>query len=251
MPNDRLRSAMKARHLTIAAVAEHLRVENKTVERWLGGRLPYARHRWALAELLGQDEDTLWPDARRTSPAGRTVELVQLYAHRSDAPLELWWMLLRAASREIGILAYAAQFLPERVGTVDLLAAKAADGCRVRILLADPACPKLTERSEEELFGEGIVSRVRVALRHYQPIAGESGVEIRLHCTTLYNSIFRFDDTLLVNAHIWGRNAFAAPLLHLHKMEKDGLFEAYATSFEAIWDSARTADFGLLGPPAI
>lgn len=245
MTNDRLRTAMKARHVTPSTVAEQVGVDEKTVEKWLAGRLPHPRHRWAVAELLTQDEDVLWPAARRGA-TGQAAELVRLYAHRSDVPSEVWWALMSSAEREISVLAYAALFLPERVGVIDLLAGKAAVGCHVRVLLADPACSKLHERGAEEQFGEGIVSRVRVALRHYEPIAGVPGVAVRVHCTTLYNSMFRFDDTVMVNTHIWGRNAFAAPVLHVQRLGKDGLFDSYAASFEAVWASALPADFGTL-----
>ena len=33
-------------------------------------------------------------------------------------------------------------------------------------------------------------------------------MSIHLHDTTLYNSIYRFDDELLVNTHVWGWNAY-------------------------------------------
>jgi hypothetical protein len=37
-------------------VAEALRVDPKTVQRWLSGRCPQPQHRWALAELTGVHE---------------------------------------------------------------------------------------------------------------------------------------------------------------------------------------------------
>jgi hypothetical protein len=39
-------------------------VDPKTVRRWLEGRVPYLRHRWALAGLLDADEADLWPELR-------------------------------------------------------------------------------------------------------------------------------------------------------------------------------------------
>lgn len=234
------------RHVAVTDVAERLGVDTKTVERWLQGRAPHARYRWALADLLDQDEDVLWPDARRGSTDAQAAELVRAYAHRSDVPSDLWWSLLSAAQREIAVLAYAALFLPERVGLIDLLATKASSGCRVRILLADPDSPRLRERGVEEQYGEGIVSRVRVALRHYQPIADCPGVEVRVHGTTLYNSLFRFDETLMVNTHVWSRNAFGAPVLHIQRLHRGGLFDSYATSFDAVWEGAQPANFSTL-----
>ena len=195
--NDRLYAAMKVRHLTVATLAERVRVDEKTVREWLRGRPPHPANRFVAAEVLGQDPDILWQDSGRSAVSEQAAELVHLYPHRSDVPAEIWWTLLNAAETEIGVLAYAALFIPERVGVIDLLATKAAAGCTVRVLLADPACPKLHERGAEEQYGEGIITRVRNALRHYQPIADIDGVSIRVHCTTLYASIFRFDDTIM------------------------------------------------------
>ena len=46
----------------------------------------------------------------------------------------------------------------------------------------------------------------------------------------------------MANTHVWGRNAFAAPVLHVQRLTKDGLFDAYASSFEAVWHQARPAE---------
>jgi len=42
-----------------------LQVDPKTVRRWLEGRIPYLRYRWALSAMLGLDETDLWPQLRR------------------------------------------------------------------------------------------------------------------------------------------------------------------------------------------
>ena len=36
--------------------------------RWLEGRLPYLRHGWAIAAMVGADETDLWPQRLRTKP---------------------------------------------------------------------------------------------------------------------------------------------------------------------------------------
>src|SRR5712692_5059699 len=231
MSNERLRRAMASANLDLDAVAVAASVDTKTVERWLAGREPRARHRWAVASLLKRSEAYLWPDAT----AGE-VELVLVYTHRSDVSPGVWWNLFSSAEREIDLLAYAALFLPEQhISLVDLLRERAASGCSVRILLGDPTSPKIIERGEEEQFGEGIVSRSKVALLHYRPLATSEGVQIRVHGTTLYNSIYRFDNTMLVNAHVYGCNAYSAPVLHLRRRVKGGLFDTYLESFESVW----------------
>lgn len=71
------------------------------------------------------------------------------------------------------------------------------------------------------------------------PPLGHPGCEIRLHDTTLYNSIFRDDDHLLVNPHIWGQPASANPLFQLRRTANAEWFNRYNESFEAVWKTAR------------
>jgi hypothetical protein len=243
MSNERLRRALASRSLTVETVAEGVAVDSKTVRRWISGRIPHARHRWALAALLGQDEEYLWPVERgkHEQDAGG-AELLTLYPHRADVPSTLWRELFERATREVGVLVYAALFLPEQhVDFIDLLRAKAAAGCRIRLILGDPTSAKLLERGAEEKFGNGISSRAELALLHYSPLQDVAGVEVRTHETTLYNSIYRFDDEMLVNAHVFGLSAFAAPVLHMRRLVAGGLFDTYVQSFEAVWAAASPA----------
>ena len=250
MSNERLRRAIANARVSVEAVATAANVDSKTVRRWIAGRLPYPHYRWAVASFLKQDEAYLWPEVpARTGARGlEALDLMLIYTHRSDVPPELWWNLFSAAEREIDLLAYAALFLPEQhLSLVDLLREKAAAGCKVRLLLGDPTSPKIIERGEEEQFGEGIVSRSRVALLHYQPLAISGRAQIRVHGTTLYNSIYRFDDTMLVNTHVYGCNAYSAPVLHLRHSAKGGLFDTYLESFESVWALSTPAPFAQNG----
>ena len=228
--------------MTVAELAAKIQVDPKTVERWISnGRVPHARHRRAAARCLGQDEGQLWPD---TVPAHRAVEtsraeLLTVYPHRSDAPQGLWWTLFSGAEDQIALVAYAALFLFEQYPDMpELLAEKASAGCQVRLALGDATSEAVRQRGEDERFGEGIESRVKLALKHLEPVRRGSGIEIRLHQTTLYNSIYRFDDQLLVNTHLWGVNAYEAPLLHLRRAQGGKLFDVYARNLEQIWSTA-------------
>jgi hypothetical protein len=66
------------------------------------------------------------------------------------------------------------------------------------------------------------------------------GVDLRLHRTTLYNSIYRFDGEMLVNTHVYGAPAAHSPVLHLQD-RSGGLFDHYAASFERVWASTEGA----------
>jgi hypothetical protein len=64
------------------------------------------------------------------------------------------------------------------------------------------------------------------------------GVELRFHATTLYNSIYRFDDDMLVNIHVYGAPAAHSPVLHLRRLPGGQLFDHYQASFERVWEQA-------------
>ena len=66
-------------------------------------------------------------------------------------------------------------------------------------------------------------------------------MSVHLHDTTLYNSIYRFDDEMLVNTHLYATNAYAAPVLHLRRLDGGQLFANYARSFEAVWERSSPA----------
>ncbi|MGX1807885.1 hypothetical protein ACWIGI_19365 [Nocardia sp. NPDC055321] len=67
---------------------------------------------------------------------------------------------------------------------------------------------------------------------------GTPGVAVRLHGATLYSSIYRFDDDMIVNMHVYGRMAPQAPAMHLRQLTQGSLFEMYTQTFDDIWDAA-------------
>jgi len=186
---------------------------------------------------LHEDVSYLWPDIERGHRQhGIHPDLVAIYASRADAPLEIWRALFEQAVREIGVLVYAAVFVHELWPDFNsLLRAKAKSGCRVRVLLGDPDSDAVARRGREEKYGHGIESRCRQAVMYYGPLIGLPGVEIHQHDTTLYNSIYRGDDHMIVNAHRFGINAHATPVLHVRRATPGGIFDGYAESFEDVW----------------
>ncbi|WEH16615.1 helix-turn-helix transcriptional regulator [Streptomyces sp. VNUA24] len=241
MPNERLRAAMAAGGWTYNALADKVEVDPKSVERWVNlGRTPRRATAMVAAETLGEDVHALWPSLRQARPARAiSPELVALYDKRADVPVSTFVDLLSQAREQIDVLVYAAVFLHEAYPRLnELLEERAAEGCTIRIALGDADSSNVLERGEEEKFGHGIQSRCRLALMHYRPLVGVPGIEVRTHATTLYNSIYRADDQTLVNAHVWGVNAYAAPVWHLRRIGAGGTFDTYADSFEAVWVTA-------------
>jgi hypothetical protein len=227
--------------LTHHALADELGVNVKSVERWVAGDIvPFPRNRHRLATRLGRDESYLWPDAltRDRAAALAESELVRVYPHRADVPAEEWRQLFEAGDAEIGILVYAGLFLAEDSGLQRILRKKAKAGARVRILLGDPDDARVGERGEEEGIGDALAAKIRNARVLYRGLAEAPGIEFRLHNTVLYNSIYRADDRLFINTHIYGLPAAQAPLWHLRKIPGGELAGHYLESFERVWDDA-------------
>ena len=165
-------------------------------------------------------------------------EIRSSYPHRGAVPRETWHRIFASAERDIGLLVYSGLFLAEDVEFVRILADRARAGVRVRVLLGDPRSPSVVARGEEECIAEAMPAKVRNALVHYRPLLGIDGAEIRLHATVLYNSLYRADDELLVNAHIHGVPAAHAPVLHLRVAPDSELVTTYLDCFERVWDAA-------------
>jgi transcriptional regulator with XRE-family HTH domain len=240
MPNERLRAALLERGLTPAALGDELGVDHKTVERWLSGRVPYRRHRYAVASRLKLDEAYLWPGAlsREQVAAASDSEILAIYAHRSDVPRDAWERLFASAERDIGVLVYAGLFLAEDAAAKKVLADRARAGVRVRILLGDPDSPQVAERGANEGVDDAMAAKIRNALVLYRALRGADGVEFRFHQTILYNSIYRGDDQLLVNTHVHGVTAALAPVWHLRRVAGGEIAGTYLDSFERVWDVA-------------
>ncbi len=84
-----------------------------------------------------------------------------------------------------------------------------------------------------------MAAKARNALILYRSLRDAQGVEIRLHRTVLYNSIYRADDQLLVNTHAYGTPAANAPFMHLTHTDDERPADAYTTSFERVWDTTQ------------
>lgn len=240
MPNDRLRTAMLERGVTPADLAAVLQVDPKSVERWLRGRTPYRRHRYAVAAQLRVDESYLWPDALSPDQVANASEneIVNVYAHRWTVPSDLWRNFFEDAEREIGVLVYAGLFLAEDAGVQRAFRKKAEAGARVRILLGDPDSEPVNQRGADEGINEGMAAKVRNAIVLYQRLREFEGIEFRLHRTILYNSIYLADDQVLVNTHVYGFPASQAPVLHLRRVAGGDMVATYLESFESVWDGA-------------
>ncbi|GAA4895692.1 DUF5919 domain-containing protein [Streptomonospora salina] len=240
-----MRAALLERGLTPADLAEDVGVDAKTVERWIGrDRTPYRRHRYDVAARLGVDETFLWPKAlspEQTAEASES-EILTVHPHRWTVPRDAWKRLFERAQEEIGVLVYSGFFLAEDGDMHRLLRQKAEAGVRVRFLLGDPDSPAVAQRGADEGIDEAMAAKIRNVIVLYKELRSVDNVEFRLHRTTLYNSIYRADEQLLVNTHVYGAPAANAPVFHLRHIAGGGMVSTYLESFERVWSEATPLD---------
>ena len=240
MPNERLRVAIFSSRLDIDDLAHQLRVDRKTVERWIGGRLPYKRHRYDLASLLGVDPAYIWPvESADQASELALAEVVGIYPVRSTVSNGAWQRMFDQARERIDVLVYAGFWLSEDPAIRRLLLRKAKGHVHIRVLLGDPDSPQVHQRGLDEGIGSAISAKIANTVHNYRDLLDAPNTEFRQHGTVLYNSIYRADDEMLVNTHLYGLPAHMTPLLHLRKVRGAELFSGYADSLERVWAASQ------------
>ncbi|MEV0792589.1 XRE family transcriptional regulator [Kribbella sp. NPDC050459] len=235
--NDTLRRALFEAQLSDADVASRLGVDPKTVQRWLDGRLPYARHRDQLAWLLQVDEGAIWPELRAPGLSAPT-ELAGAYPRRELISQNAWLSMFANARREINVLAYSARFLMEDSRILGIFADKGAQGLKVALALGDPGRLDLTRAGAEEDDEEALSDSMSDSILRVRPLVATGSVELRLHNVLLYNSIYRVDNQVLVNQHLHGIASARTPVYHLLKADQGEMFDFYMSSFDRVWNEA-------------
>lgn len=237
--NEPLRRAMLRARLSDRQLAERCGVDIKTVGRWIteSGRVPRARHRWAVCDALDEDEAVLWPAAaKKAIKVGPDREVVSVYPYRSDCPASLWRSLITTAERELTFAGYTNYFLwfeQARFGAT--LRRKAAQGCRVRMLIGDPDSDLTRARERDEGAALPLSVRIRVTLAELEKIGGQAGIDARFSSGHAYMSIFRFDDDMIVTPLLTHSVGHDAPTLHLRRHQDDGLFDRFASHVDELW----------------
>jgi hypothetical protein len=228
---------MLAANLTVDRLAAAVDVDPKTAERWISReRVPHRATRHKVVEVLGCGEADLWPSLSediRGRP-GET-ELLRLYPSRSAITSGTWTSLLAGLRERMDLLVFSGIFLVEQYDLVALIRAKSAAGVRFRLLVGDESAPAVIRRAVEEGTPGGLEGRVQLMRRYLAEIAGIHGVEVRTHGETLYNSLYRFDDDLLVNGHTLGALAGQSPVWHVKRTLAGPIWEHYRRAFERAW----------------
>lgn len=218
-------------------------VDPKSVERWITqDRVPHRGTRARVAKELGLDETYLWPslllEARASSAA--QSELVQLWPTRDSVPGDVWRSLLARTQQRLEVLVYSGGFLVEAYGVARDIARISHAGGQIRMLLGDSTSDEVARRAA----GEGLPTlpaRAASTLDYLAEVSGLPGVEVRLHSTPLYVSIYRFDDEALVNPHTHGIGAKDSPVFHYQRVGGGSMFGYYERAFNRVWDVATPA----------
>src|SRR5438034_3810689 len=99
--------------------------------------------------------------------------------------------------------------------------------CRCAYASATLGSDVVAVRDREEGISGTLAAKIRSALTYYRPLAEVDGCEVRLHSTTLYASLFRYDDEILMNPHVYGEPASANPTFHLRRLDGGTLAAHY------------------------
>lgn len=225
MTTSNFKAALQAAGLTPEQFAEIVEVDPKTVRRWTAGRVPYPRHRAAIARALDSTEHDLWPEdvpaayAHAPVPgrdaAGAAHDVVGSWgaawgaADDPGGPVAVEFVLAAGGSAVV----LDADRLLHDPEMIQALIALAGDGHEVRVLDGDP------RREHARLLG-----REHLELRIAQ-LAGDA-------------SLIRAGDRMLATLAVPGDLGQARPLLELRRHTNGGLFDRFMDAFNGAWDLA-------------
>jgi transcriptional regulator with XRE-family HTH domain len=215
LENEHLRTAITGAGLTLEEFADIVGVDVKTVQRWIAGRAaPYRRNRARVAGALDTTEDALWPNAvllPTESPEGGqpvpvVTDVVAGYGYATDVDAPNPVDVLRSAAERIELIT------PNVVaGIVDLLLAKAAEGCPVRAII---------EHADGQV----------------EPLLGIDGIEIHASPGGENYGVYRADEQMLLALHRIGIHSEPSPLILIQRRTSAGLFDRLADEFEQRWE---------------
>jgi lambda repressor-like predicted transcriptional regulator len=224
-------------------LAAKVGVDEKTASRWLAGRVPHPKHRWATADALGVEEQMIWPDIAKTAiKTGHDREIVTVYPYRSAVPKSLWRDLVSGARRELTFAGYTSYFLWLDVvpNLRAVLRRKAQAGAAVKFLLGDPHSPVTRRREEIEGVPLTITDRINVTLDQLARLRNEEpDVQARYSDRHISMSVFVFDDDALVCTHLADLLGGDSPTFHIRRRGDDGLYDRYAAHVVHLWEAGR------------
>jgi lambda repressor-like predicted transcriptional regulator len=245
-----MRSRMQSQGMSKSALSRATQLDERTIQRSLDGEtMPQAQNALAIADALNCKSSDLWPNAFVESGAAAEGTVPALiYASRAQIPVGVWHDLFAEATTAIDICVYGGTFLFDVIpGFGRLITDAVGRGVHIRFVAGDPGSNAVHQRGVEESIGTSLSGRCALTLDRLAAVADMDGVEICIHGTPLYASIFRVDDTIVANHHIYGSPASDNPAMLLRREQDAELWDKYEASFEKVWARARPARYSSEG----
>lgn len=249
VPNHRLRAQMDAKGMSMRKLATLTGIREVTIKRWLANMHIAVRrdNAMAAAEKLDCLPHDLWPDQfAPTQPPLTGKDNIPvpftptMYASRTQLPITLWQNHFAGAEEAIDILVFAATFLFDTLdGFTATLTDAAKRGAQVRFLVGDPDGDNMTLRGEEEGIGKSVRARSHNSVELLRPYTTTPGLDVRTHRTALYSSIFRVDDNMIINFHIYGSPGRDNPVMIFSRQQEPRLWATFERAFSQVWDNAQ------------
>lgn len=144
------------------------------------------------------------------------------------------------ATAQIDVLVFSGTFYAQTQPRVGRMLADAAQrGVTIRLCFGDPDSEAVATRDAEECLNGTLAAKIRSSLTYYRGLAALGDCDVRLHGCTLYASLFRYDEEIIVNPRAWGEPASANPALHLRRLDGGQVGAHYMDSFGRVWDTAK------------
>jgi hypothetical protein len=240
--NDALRHAMAARGMSARVLAEAVDRDPKSVGRWVAGDVtPHPSTRWAVADVLEEDEMALWPSAVRSAvKSGADREVHEAFPTHSAVPRTVWHKLISDAKREIvfcDVVSY--WYWYEVPDLTRILREKAQAGCRVRVTVGDPADPDVRADEVATDIPLTLSSRIEQTLHLLTPLRDVVEVRRVPLAAAGGRSVYRGDDQAVAHWWLHGQMGIDFPALHLRRRQAGGLFDQMAVRHvDALWQAA-------------
>ena len=194
-----LARALASVGLDAVDVAARLGVDPKTVQRWFAGRVPYPRHRTALADLTGWAvaRPVARPSARPATDTRRRTSCASPTPTAPPYPPTPGTASSPTPNTTSASSPTAHCSSPRTRRSCDCCGTRRAPAYGYASPSATSTEPAgRAARTPTKASTTSWPRKIRNALVLFRPLADEPGIELRLHDTVLYNSIYRADDEL-------------------------------------------------------
>jgi hypothetical protein len=119
-----------------------------------------------------------------------------------------------------------------------ILREKAEAGCRVRVMVGDPADPVVRADEAATDIPLTLSSRIEQTLHLVEPL--RDVVEVRRTMAGWGRSVYRGDGEAVAHWWLHGQMGIDFPAMHLRRRQSGGLFDQVAVRHvEALWEAAR------------